>query len=193
MVSTKDKILDSVISYIEEESSLEYISVSQIAQRAGFGKSTVYDYFDNKEALIEEAYIYLLDKYQKILLSDIPLNHYQESMKALLRNILDVIKNAKLIMDAIFNSDKGAGLFHFNQCSDKIKTIQIKMEEKFRVIAEMGIKEGVTTVQDNPYIGHVIQAIISGLMFQYVHQKLVIEEEDLIQLIYQEITRIMKS
>lgn len=193
MLSTKDKILDAVISYIQEEPILDRISVSQIAQRAGFGKSTVYDHFETKDALLEEAYLYLLDKYQGLLIKDIPYTTYHDSMIKLLSNILDIIKNAKLIMDVIFNTEKDIGLFNFNKCSIKIKSIQEKMEEVFSKIALIGIQEKLIVLQINPYIPNVIQALISGLMFQYVNGKIDITENDLLELVYQEITRVMKS
>jgi AcrR family transcriptional regulator len=73
MQTTRDKILDATISYIKQEPNLSQVSISDIAAKADIGKSTVYEYFENKHALIEEAYSYLLDKYQNILLKKMVL------------------------------------------------------------------------------------------------------------------------
>jgi len=193
MLSTKDKILDAVISYIQEHPTLNQLSVSKIAQRAGLGKSTVYDYFDTKDALLEEAYLYLLKKYHKLLVRDVPMTTYEEALKAILKNILAVIKDAKLIMDTIFNIDKAREMFKSNQCSVKINGIQESIRQMFEEISRLGVKEGVLTIQANPYIPNIIQSLISGLMFQYVNGKMDITEDELIQLIYDEITRVLKA
>ena len=193
MLSTKDRILDAVISYIQEHPTLNQLSVSKIAQRAGLGKSTVYDYFDTKDALLEEAYLYLLDKYKTILLRDIPLTTYKESLMALLKNILEVIKDAKLIMDSIFNIDRGIEMFKSQKCTKHINVIQQELKKTFEDIALIGVKNGDIESQTNAYIPHIIQSLISGLMLQFVNGKIDISEDDLVMLIYQEITRVLSS
>lgn len=193
MLSTKDKILDAVISYIQEEPRLERISVSQIAKRAGIGKSTIYDHFETKDALLEKAYLYLLEKYQVLLIKDINYINYHDSMLVLLKNILNVMKNAKLIMNAVFSIEKDRNIINFDKCSVEIKSIQDIMQDVFSKIALLGVKEGLIDRQDSPYIPNIIQALISGLMFQYINDKIEITEDALLELVYQEITRVMKS
>lgn len=193
MLTTKDKILDAIIAYIKEEPSLDHVSMTQIAQRAGIGKSTVYDYFETKDALVEEAYLYLIEKYSKTLLSEIPEQTYKEALIHQLKNILTVMKDAKLIMDAIMNADKNMGLFNFKVCQTKIMSIRADMGKRFSEIFRLGYKEGNLDNLKKPYLPNVIQAIISGLMFQYVNNKMIISEEDLMNLIYEELTKIIKS
>lgn len=191
MQNTKDRILDSVISYIKEEPNLTQVSMSQIAERAGIGKSTVYDYFKTKDAMIEETYLYLLEKYQKILLKDIELTTFKETMVIQLSWILEVVEDAKIIMEAIMSSQNELVIFNYNHCSIRIEVIQKKMESRFSEIFQLGIQENIIKPNTNPYTSNIIQALISGLMFQYIDDRIDISRMDLIDLIYQELVKIL--
>ncbi len=63
--TAKEKALyESVLSLIEEGGSIGSLKVSVIAQRAGIGKGTTYEYFKSKEELIGKALFY--DLHRKI-------------------------------------------------------------------------------------------------------------------------------
>lgn len=193
MQSTRDKILDSMISYIKEDPSLNQVSMAQIAERANIGKSTVYDYFETKDALIEETYLYLLDKYQATLLKDIELKDFKLAMMEQLSLTLDVVEDAKMIMEAIMMSQNEMIIFNYKQCSRKINEIQKLMENRFKLIFALGIEEKQIEGVYSKYTPNIIQALISGLMFQYTDGKIDIERKALLELIYQELVKILKS
>ncbi len=191
MKTTKDKILDSVISFIKEEPTLKQVTMSQIAERAGIGKSTVYDYFDTKDTMVEETYMYLLEKYQDLLLQDIEMTSYKETMLLQLSLILEVVEDAKVIMEAIMTAQNELVVFNYRHCSVKIQSIQKAMEKRFNTIFVLGIKEQIINFTDKPYTSNIIQALISGLMFQYIDGKIHITRDDLLELIYGELVRVL--
>ena len=193
MQSTRDKILDSMISYIKEDPSISQVSMAQIAERANIGKSTVYDYFETKDALIEETYLYLLDKYQATLLKDIELKNFKLAMLEQLSLTLDVVEDAKMIMEAIMMSQNEMIIFNYKQCSRKINEIQKLMEKRFNSIFALGIEEKHIEGVFSKYTPNIIQALISGLMFQYTDGKIDIERQALLELIYQELVKVLKS
>lgn len=51
----KTAVLEAVISLVMEGKSLEALTVSETAARAGIGKGTVYEYFPSKEAMTAVA------------------------------------------------------------------------------------------------------------------------------------------
>jgi AcrR family transcriptional regulator len=193
MQTTKDKILDATISYIKQEPNLSQVSISDIATKADIGKSTVYEYFENKNALIEEAYSYLLDKYQRILLIDINDKDFKNALMDQLSRILDVMEDVKGIMEVIMNAHSEMSFLRYDQCSIKIQIIQDKMTERFNHIFSIGVESGEIHPSNRPYANHIVQALISGLMFQYVDNKIDIKRDALIKLIYQEMIRIIES
>lgn len=193
MQTTRDKILDSVISFFKEEPSLSQVSMAQIAERANIGKSTVYDYFETKDALIEETYLYLLDKYQSTLLKDIDLVDFKTAMLEQLSLTLDVVEDAKMIMEAIMTSQNEMLIFNYKHCSRKINEIQKLMEKRFNSIFALGIQEKNIKVNISKYTPNIIKALISGLMFQYTDEKIDIDRQGLLDLIYHELLKVLKS
>jgi AcrR family transcriptional regulator len=193
MQTTKDKILDAVISYIKQETNLNQVSISDIAKKAEIGKSTVYEHFENKDALIEETYVYLLEKYEKILFQEIIDKQYKKAMISQLSNILEVMEDVKGIMEVILNSHSELGFLGFDRCSKKIETIQLQIEKRFIEIFSIGVQSGDIVPFNKPYSSNVIKAIVSGLMFQYVDEKMEIERNELLELIFDEINRVIQS
>lgn len=51
-------IYDAVQELLEEGADINRMKVSDITERAGIGKGTAYEYFDNKEELISSALLY---------------------------------------------------------------------------------------------------------------------------------------
>ena len=56
----KTAVLEAVISLVMEGKSLEALTVSETAARAGIGKGTVYEYFPSKEAMTAAAVCYYM-------------------------------------------------------------------------------------------------------------------------------------
>jgi AcrR family transcriptional regulator len=131
MQTTKEKILDAVISYIKQPLDLNQVSISDIAKKAEIGKSTIYEYFDNKSALIEETYLHLLKNYEKTLMQDIASLEFESALKKQLTWILNVIEDAKNIMEVIMRGQIDIGFVKLNACSKKIEQVQRNMENRF--------------------------------------------------------------
>lgn len=193
MLTTKDKILEATVSYIKNEANLSQVSISDIARKADIGKSTVYEYFDTKETLIKQTYLYLLDKYEKTLLSHIREVSFKKALMDQLSNILLVMEDAKVIMEVIMNAHSEVSFVQFDQCSRKIRGIQAKMTDRFNEIFMMGIEEQAIKPANKPYTPHIVQAIISGLMFQFVDGKIDISRENLLTLISDELIRVIQA
>ena len=186
MQSTKDKILSAVLAHIKEGTQLDHITISKIANEAEIGKSTVYEYFNSKEDMILETYHYLFDYYDLILTADSEHMDFKSAFIEQIKRVLFVMKDAKLIMNAIMNFDQQIFLNYGKQLEGCASDIRDKMKTRFESIIHLGVIEGIIdTKTPQPYIGQVIQAIISRLLFQYVNGAIEIEEEKLCELIYQ--------
>ena len=194
MMSTKDKILSAVISHIKEGDNLEQITISKIAAEAEIGKSTVYEHFSSKEDLVSETYLYLLNHYETILLSDIENMDFKRAFIEQIEKILFVMKDAKIIMNAIMNIDQASMIHQGKQMEAHAAVIRDKMKERFTSIFKLGIIEGIIEPKiPKPFTAHVVQALISGLLFQYINEAIDIRETELFELIYEQSLEIVKK
>jgi AcrR family transcriptional regulator len=191
MQPTKTKILDVMISYIKNGENVNNIAIAKIAQEADIGKSTIYEYFENKKALIEETYFYLLNRYETILMQEVKDVEFKTALMRQLSWILDVVIDAKSIMEVLLGAQNDLAFIKFETCSSKIKKMQDGMEDRFIEIIKIGLNSGEIKYINRPYQNNIIQSLITGLMFQYVDGVMDITREALLELIYTEIIRVL--
>lgn len=184
MQTTRERILSAVVDYIKDDINLESITLSKIADKAQIGKSTVYEHFSSKEELINETYQYLLEHYRSILTQDLSSLSFKEQFIEQVKNILTVMLDAKTIIDSIMNN-KDAFIGMGKTVEEKVNCIQTEMGDRFLMIFTKGINEGVIPFkQPKPYQANIIQALISGLLYQYANHMLDINKDDLYELVY---------
>jgi AcrR family transcriptional regulator len=192
-LTAKEKLLNTLVTYIKNGVDLQSIALSKIAQDAEIGKSTVYEYFESKEQMIVETYRFLLKHYESILLQDIKAMDFKGALFEELSHTLIVLKDARSLMEAIMKVPYHE--IRLDQAlKDEINAIQKAMEQRFANIMYLGAVEGVfpyrETRKETPY---VIRALITGLMFQYINGEMEYTEDELLELIYQEIVRVIKA
>ncbi|MFU8793496.1 MAG: TetR/AcrR family transcriptional regulator [Acholeplasmataceae bacterium] len=193
MQTTKDKIIDVVLSHIKSDSSISDLTLSKIATEANIGKSTVYEHFHSKEEIIIETYKHLLNNYEQILTSPIASEKFKEAFIEQLKKILIVMKDAKIIMDALLNQQQSAFMNIGDDIHKYASKIQERMNHRFIDIFEMGVKEGVISpLIAHPHKGRVIQALISGLIYQYVNDDFDVTEEALFELICEHVLLVLR-
>jgi AcrR family transcriptional regulator len=190
-LQTKDRIIEVVIEYIKQNIDVSQVSLSEIARKADIGKSTVYEYFENKDQLICDTYLYMLNEYESILFKPLVKKTFKLAFIEQIKRILDAMKNAKNLVDTIFSQQK-----HISYMNDKVideKLIEIKgnMEKRFFEIFTIGVKEGLfeTEIELNKKRGYVIQALITGLLFQFINEQMEINEDELLELVYKEVLK----
>jgi len=186
MLTTKDRILSVLVDHIKTGTNLSNLSLSQIAAEAEIGKSTVYEYFSSKDEMIGETFRFLLEKYDCILSAELEQKTFKLAFIEQIKRILFIMKDAKNIMDAIMNNSKIAYPNMDKNLDGEMKKIQDKMNQRFEHIIMIGVSEGIIEVRPpKPYTKNVIQALISGLLFQYVNGEMNIGEPELSELIYE--------
>ena len=187
MRNTKDKIIDVAIKYIKAGQNLETISLQTIANEAEIGKSTVYEYFTSKEALIEDAYLSLIKEYHHKLMDNIISDTFEESFKKQIKVIIEVMNEAKSIMQAILH--KHHQIINANIRAE-IDLISSKINEQYHNILKLGVKEKVINSKyeenNNKYI---IKALMTGLGMQYVANETELNEDQIIILIYDSVIK----
>jgi len=190
MSTTKDKLIHVLVSHIKAGANLNDLSLSQIATEAEIGKSTVYEHFSSKEAMISDTYAYLLRSYEAILLEPVSQITFKAAFIEQLERILTVMKDAKVIMDAIMNNtfDQIPNLKPEHQ--SLIENIQISMGKRFEQIIKMAVDSNeIDVTKVKPYSKHIIQALISGVLLQYVKNEIDMSEHDICEVIYEQVLK----
>ncbi len=92
---TKERILRAVVKTYKQK-GLEGLTIKSVADNAGIGKSTVYEYFDNKQQMIADSIIYSADRFVEDFYdkewnkSDVT---FEETLKESILYMIDLMKN----------------------------------------------------------------------------------------------------
>ncbi len=165
----KRAILEAAVAVFAEK-GFHKTKMAVIADKAGIGKGTVYEYFKNKEALFMDLFAYMVDDHLRMLSQEFPGG---PSPKKRLEGLITATFEAFGKMETIYNilidlkaqNLKGeAQAFYNAQFS--------KLYREFRIGLGLIIKEGINDgtfrrVQANQ-VSAVIIAVMEGIMHQWM-------------------------
>lgn len=194
-MATKDKIIKVVIDYIKQDKDVNQIPLSEIAKKANIGKSTVYEYFENKEALIQDTYMYLLNYYEQQILKPLKEKTFKKAFIEQISKILGAMKDAKRLVETMLNNHNQINFLNNQVVEEKMNEISNHMEKRFLEIFKIGVLEKYIPddIKESPTRGYVIQALITGLLFQFINKQTDLTEEALLDLIYVEVYKALKN
>ena len=161
-MSTKDKIVDTVIELLQQNVKYEEISMTMVAEKVGIGKSTIYDYFNTKsELLIVSVYKYINILEQDLL--DFNLNEYNfhdafiEQLNKFLNNNITPDFALAFITDnkTLFTDD-------LNKVGLYLNNIQNKISNRFIDIFQKGIEEKIIKINNTENIEYLLNSMILG-------------------------------
>lgn len=161
-MSTKDKIVDTVIELLKQNIKYEEISMTMVAEKVGIGKSTIYDYFNTKsELLIVSVYKYINILEQDLL--DFNLNEYNfhdafiEQLNKFLNNNITPDFALAFITDnkTLFTDD-------LNKVGLYLNNIQKKISNRFIDIFQKGIEEEIIKINNTENIEYLLNSMILG-------------------------------
>lgn len=161
-MSTKDKIVDTVIELLKQNVKYEEISMTMVAEKVGIGKSTIYDYFNTKsELLIVSVYKYINILEQDLL--DFNLNEYNfhdafiEQLNKFLNNNITPDFALAFITDnkTLFTDD-------LNKVGLYLNNIQNKISNRFIDIFQKGIEEKIIKINNTENIEYLLNSMILG-------------------------------
>lgn len=190
-MQTKDKIIETMIDFIKEDIDISQVSISVIAKKVEIGKSTVYEYFSNKDELVFDTYMFMFNYYENLLTQPLKSTHFKDAFIEQVKMILDAMKDAKNIIETIMNKHNQINYPNQSTLDQKLDEIKLRMEERFLSIFKLGVEQQVIAppFKQDKTRGYVIQALINGLLFQYINDQTDLSEDELLNLIYSEVIK----
>lgn len=143
----KHNIVKAFMDLAIENPNLNEISVKMIADKAGIGKGTVYEYFSSKDEIIKDAVEIIIEQmYEFYLIDNFEGLSYEESLKQYIQNNYEAA--LKLSDFSRYNSFTIRETFKYVNMKDflhsKIRSLLMKSIQMFKVnIVDRGISEGI--------------------------------------------------
>jgi AcrR family transcriptional regulator len=173
----REDILDATLDLIIEE-GLQSVTFSKLFKRANVGSSTFYNYFENKEELVNELY-----KNIKAHKGEVVMNGYDPTL-TIYERVKGILKNSA---DYALNFPKELS-FSENYCSSPYiseelrNSIDPSLTEIFSII-EQGQKQGIIREMDIILCCQLLSGMITSVIRGYLTGKYPLDEQQIQQTI----------
>lgn len=159
------KILDAAVLLIESKSSSwGSVKVADIAQAAGIGKGTVYEYFSSKVEILQKAICYYIEKEVEESWDEISreMNFHDSVLLAMRRMIrarnCPSIWNPQLLNSLDFDSGKQVIIWVREHCMKYMTKIS-------QLLLSRGVAEGLFPLPDSEWASLSFINLFCGLDF----------------------------
>lgn len=171
-MSKRDDILSATLDLISEE-GLQSVTFAKILKKAGVGSGTVYNYFSDKETLINELYIHVAKHMSAEIKEDKEKDTtiYQR-FRYVLNNIADYALMYPKELDFLENYANSPYL------SEETKSMYNRGMEQFLKIFEDGQKQGILYEMDPGMCSQIIMGIIIFGVNGSKNKKYIINNEE---------------
>ena len=156
-------IYEGVRKLIRQDVNLSQVTASEIAQAAGIGKGTLYNYFSTKDEIIARTVFYLIDQHlaqiQTVMARQ---TGFEGKCRAAMEFIrLQAGRKDSQIHLMLMGLDSVQAAPFLRQGMERIKATMRDVERIALELAETGAAEGVITRQEP---GYTVQVFLSALM-----------------------------
>lgn len=180
----KEVIIKAAIE-VFTKSGLKNTKIIEVANKAGIGKGTVYEYFSSKEELFESSYRFMLDRIVENLRSvakeDLEPDLKLEKMINEFSKVFFDQNNAEFIVhywaEGVVSSNKNIYSLIVKSYSEFKKTMSLVLKE--------GIQKGKFKNVDTNLYSAILSSAFDGLLLQLIyssnfsHKKLVKEMQQI--------------
>ena len=172
----KDRILSSALN-VFKANGLDGATMDSIAEKAGFGKATLYYYFSSKE----EVFLGIMEEGWKSLLAslEVIIQEEQSPRKTFIKILVQIAQNAKQrpnLYEFLFQAPKVINLTEFDD--QKWKKHQGKLYSILQGLLEDGIERKEFPKLNSNLMFKAIGGLFTGLIFFGDKKKTDISEEE---------------
>ena len=156
-------IYEGVRKLIRQDVNLSQVTASEIAQAAGMGKGTLYNYFSTKDEIIGRTIFYLIDQHLAQIQSSMQSqDRFEQKCHAALACIRrqEGRKDSQIHL-MLMGMDSGQAAPFLRQGMEHIREIMQQVEQIILSLAEVGVAEGTISRQEP---GYTVQVFLSVLM-----------------------------
>lgn len=186
-MSRRNEIVNAVSELIRENGISSDFTISEVARKVDIGKSTIYEYFKNKDDLYKEAVLKTVninfadsmntDEFQNL--------SFEESLKVVLSELLITANQSKSFMEMFISSKDALSDDLKEELHAQFRNTKDQINKLFLGIFAKGLQEGVLHLNSEAEsMQHVISSLIAGSVIRYCDDDVEIELKPFINQIY---------
>ncbi len=148
-------IFGGVFRLAQQGVNLADITARQIAEAAGIGKATIYDYFSSKEEILVHALVYVMEKQIAATGSRLEtIDSFRDKMMFIYNDIIDTVENSLSIfsfLTSMGGPEKVHSYFQETGHCRMVTSTYTRMEDILGSIIDYGRQSGEITSTDKDY------------------------------------------
>ncbi|KAF1298173.1 TetR family transcriptional regulator [Enterococcus sp. JM4C] len=168
----KERVLQAAFELMNTDSGVDNLTIDEVAKRSGVGKTSIFNYFGSKEALIHEVFVNSMtemsEKAQKIMADEAP---FEETLIAMSQTKIEYLEkiNQQFYFDLMkyFTEKEDNG---FTRMMDEYTKMSFGM---MLDLFHRGRKEGKVDLKySDEFLMLYFQAIIEGISNPLIYEKI---------------------
>ncbi len=167
----KEVILRAAIE-VFAKNGLKNTKIIEVANKAGVGKGTVYEYFSSKEEIFETAFEYSMKKViEKLQLSAQENITPDERLKKMIKGFSSMVDADRTFIEITFHF-WAEGVRSGNKIlNKKIEKVYTDSKKIISSVLEEGIRSRIFKKIDTEVYASIIVALFDGLLLQGMYNK----------------------
>ena len=171
-MARKEEILDALIDIFRNQGVGADFTISQLADKANMGKSTIYEYFKTKDDIMNDAICRVFDESTKAIFQrEIPSDStFEQAYKGEMHYLFNIAINSQFLFN--FLTPKFMKSFPVETREDfksRMKDVASHYEKRFADIFIKGVTEGVISNDNMPIKGLLISSLVSGSIMRFAN------------------------
>lgn len=172
-MNRKEEILTTVKEMMVHEGIDSSFTMSSLAKKLDIGKSTIYEYFQNKDELLKEAFLMIIEEYVEEILffEDIDAYSFEEAMKIQLRKLMSKASLSRMTLET-FTKEHIHHLppMYKDELEEKMLDIKEKMAKRFIYLFQKAINEGIGQQDKLEENQDIVGSLVMGAIFKYIDE-----------------------
>ena len=169
-MNRKDQIIEAVVNKFREEGFSTDLTMTEVAKTCDIGKSTIYEYFKNKDDVIKSALMKMSENsLEKVFnIEHIETMNFEDAFKAQMVILFEIASESRMMFE-VFSNDFKSQLPQAIQAELMCKMHEVKelLEQRFIMIMLKGVTEGIISMDQDPLSINVISGLVIGSMLRY--------------------------
>ena len=180
----KEAILRTVLAFLTSSASAsKRLTLANIAAAMDMGKSTLYEYFDNKDKMIQEAILLMMRDHVDILLSgeEFPALSFDEAFEQYMVRSFTIAEKNQMVQQVIESIDvitldptMKQGLM------EAMYAFYEQLRQRMQAILAKGVHEGILKPLDNPLRLATIDSMFLGALVSWTNPMITLDRDALI-------------
>jgi AcrR family transcriptional regulator len=169
-LNRKDQIIEAVVNKFREEGFSTDLTMTEVAKTCDIGKSTIYEYFKNKDDVIKSALMKMSENsLEKVFnIEHIETMNFEDAFKAQMVILFEIASESRMMFE-VFSNDFKSQLPQAIQAELMCKMHEVKelLEQRFIMIMLKGVTEGIISMDQDLLSINVISGLVIGSMLRY--------------------------